>query len=154
MKNKEFHGMTKVPEYSVWNDMRKRCNNPKSTPYPWYGGLGIKVCEEWERSFRAFYEYMGPRPEGHEIDREDVNGNYEPGNCRWVDAKTQARNKKASIYFIVDGKRSHLKELAEQYGIAYKILWQRMSRNNMSIEQALARGKGKIGRQARRAVPA
>ena len=74
--------------------MRARCGNLKAPRYPAYGGRGIAVCDEWMTSFEAFYEHVGPRPEGMSLDRINNDGNYEPGNVRWADAKQQANNRR------------------------------------------------------------
>lgn len=79
--------------YSVWAGMKKRCSNPKAAFYANYGGRGIKVCERWQ-DFRNFLADMGEAQEGMSIDRVDVNGNYEPGNCKWSTAKEQATNRR------------------------------------------------------------
>ncbi len=84
-------------EYVVWANMISRCENPNVDRYPVYGGRGIKVCARWRGSFENFLADMGrkPSPE-HSIDRIKVNGNYEPGNCRWATPDVQARNKQNS----------------------------------------------------------
>lgn len=84
-------------EYKTWSGMIQRCENPKSTKYSDYGGRGIKVCKEWREDFEVFLRDMGrkPSPE-HSIDRIDVNGNYESGNCRWATPEVQANNKRNS----------------------------------------------------------
>lgn len=85
-------GKTKSPAYSSWQSMLKRCDNPKEKQYADYGGRGIRVCAAWY-DFRAFYADMGDRPAGTTLDRyPDVNGNYEPGNCRWATRSQQRRN--------------------------------------------------------------
>jgi hypothetical protein len=72
-----------------------RCENPNVERYPHYGGRGISICEEWRESFEAFLRDMGRKPSpDHSIDRIDVNGNYEPGNCRWATDSEQQRNKR------------------------------------------------------------
>lgn len=85
------HGLKGTTEYNSWNLMRDRCNNPNNKRYDKYGGRGISVCERWD-DFLMFLEDMGNKPEGTSLDRIDVNGNYEPSNCRWADDLTQARN--------------------------------------------------------------
>lgn len=86
--------MTK--EYVAWLRMNQRCNCPGHDSYPHYGGRGIAICERW-RTFENFLEDMGPKPSPkHSLDRRDVNGNYEPGNCRWATSAEQARNKRTT----------------------------------------------------------
>ncbi len=87
------HGMTSSREYRSWASMIQRCYNPKSKAYKNYGGRGITVCERW-RSFANFYIDMGPRPQGTSIHRHEVNGNYEPGNCKWATTHEQALRKR------------------------------------------------------------
>lgn len=79
--------------YNSWANMMQRCTNPLNPKWPIYGARGIRVCDAWH-DFEAFYRDMGDRPERTSIDRIDVDGNYEPGNCRWADARTQRLNQR------------------------------------------------------------
>lgn len=86
------HGLTYHRLYKTWNSMMQRCNNQKIATYKYYAGRGIKVCDRW-KDVRNFIEDVSPGfQEGKTLDRIDVNGNYEPSNCRWVDNFVQARN--------------------------------------------------------------
>ena len=96
-KNHLTHGKTDTPEWRAWANMNRRCRTPSATLFHYYGGRGIRVCAEWQRSFQAFFDYMGSRPSRrHSIDRIDVNGHYEPGNVRWATPSVQMRNRRRS----------------------------------------------------------
>lgn len=97
---KKTHGKSRSRLYRVWTLMRQRCQLPSNNRYKHYGGRGISVCDEWNNSFSAFeawalsHGYDSNAPRGiTTIDRIDVNGNYTPENCRFVDMKVQAHNK-------------------------------------------------------------
>lgn len=138
-KQNTTHGMShRVPEYGVWSAMLSRCDNPKNRQFHDYGGRGITVCERW-RSFENFYADMGPRPTAqHSIDRIDVNGNYDPSNCRWATKLVQANNARSNIPLTHDGRTMNLTEWARELGIKKITLYDRIHKLGWSIERALA----------------
>ncbi len=112
------HGMIDTPTYRTWIRMRERCNSPSADNFPRYGGRGISVCKEWD-SFETFLADMGEKPDGMEIDRIDTNGNYCLENCRWVSRLENARNTRASKFWVVDGNRyESLSEAAQAYDVS------------------------------------
>ena len=89
---RKTHGLRRTPTYEIWATAKQRCFNPNNQRYRLYGARGITMCERWRNSFQAFYEDMGPRPEGMSLDRINNDGNYEPGNCRWATQQQQVDN--------------------------------------------------------------
>lgn len=120
------HGSTDTPEYRTWTDIKTRCNNPHSTSYDHYGGRGIRVCDRWLSDFLNFLQDMGTRPsELHSIERDDVNGDYTPENCRWATDAEQAINKTTTIWIEVDGVRKPLTVWAKEKGVSVHAVRQR-----------------------------
>jgi len=106
-------------EYRSWLGMIDRCGNSENNNFHNYGGRGIKVCHEWERSFLAFFQHAGPRPKaGLSIDRIDNNGDYCHGNVRWATAKQQVLNSRIPRFVEVDGKKLSLADWGKLFGVS------------------------------------
>ena len=124
---KKKHGLTKTRIHRIWTQMKTRCFNTNDEHYKDYGGRGITVCEEWMNSLLAFYDWAMSNgyKEGLTIDRIDVNGNYEPSNCRWATMKEQSKNKRNTVFVTLDGITKTLLEWSEITGIKYQTLFSR-----------------------------
>lgn len=131
------HGKSKTREYVCWALMLRRCNDPKTKAFKYYGGRGIKVCERWANSFETFLLDVGiaPSPE-HTIDRINTDGNYEPSNCRWATRIEQANNTRANRFIYFEGKIMTI----TQWGILKKINLETLRcrlKSGWSIEKTL-----------------
>lgn len=133
------HGMTKTKIWKTWRAMRERCYVPCVGGYKNYGGRGIKVCDEWNASFENFMEwaYANGYKENLSLDRIDVNGNYEPNNCRWVTFLEQANNKRTSHFLEYNGEIKTITEWSRITGINKNTLLSRVTKYGWSVERAL-----------------
>lgn len=133
------HGMTDTPIYRKWSMMKTRCNNPKRDHYQWYGGKGIKVCNEW-LNFENFYSWAmtnGYRDD-LTIERIDINKGYEPSNCKWIPLKQQAFNKTNTRRLTFNGKTQSLTEWSIELGWKPWVLSTRLNKYHWSVEKALS----------------
>lgn len=119
-------------EYTSWCNMKNRCYDVNNKQYCDYGGRGISVCDRWLNSFENFLSDMG-LSNGLTLDRIDVNGNYEPTNCKWSTSTEQARNKRNNHIVFLNGQKMVLAEAAEKIGITYDCLRQRIKKNKSDI---------------------
>lgn len=129
------HGRSYSPIYRSWASMKQRCINPLTPAYKNYGGRGISICERW-LLFENFLTDMGERPRGYWLDRIDVDGNYELKNCRWATATEQARNRRTTVRLEFQGKTQSIADWADELGINYETLYQRIRVRKMSVEKA------------------
>lgn len=120
--------------------MRDRCNRESHSEYKNYGGRGIIICERWN-DFALFLFDMGPRPYGTSIDRINVNGNYEPINCRWATRKEQARNSTNCVFLEHNGQRKTMAEWGETTGIGGDTIEARINRLGWDVARTLTTPK-------------
>lgn len=137
------HYLTDTPLYNVWKSMKGRCYVKTNSSYKHYGARGITVCEEWKNDFMNFYNWAlanGYDPNGksreYTLDRIDVNGNYEPNNCRFVNMLIQANNKTDTKRHLVNGEYLTIRETSEKYGVDYKRL-KGLHDKGMEIQEAI-----------------
>lgn len=150
------HGCSRERLYrSVWCAINQRCHNPNYHHFYLYGGRGISVCDEWRHDYLAFKEwalnhgYDPDAPYGEcTLDRIDVNGNYEPDNCRFVDMMTQSKNKRKGFksgrkpwkFYEYNGEKFTCKQLAELAGIKESTMCMRLNGEGMTVEEAVTLG--------------
>ena len=127
----------------IRHSMYCRCYYPTTNGYERYGGRGIKMCDEWINNPQSFYDWAinNGYEERLSIDRIDVNGNYEPNNCRWITCKVQQRNKTNNRLVEYKGKLLTLAELAENHNIDYRLLRERIIKQKWSVERAVSTPK-------------
>lgn len=125
------------PTYRSWRSMKDRCQKPEHPSYGHYGAKGIQVCAEWDDSFEAFLQDMGPRPDGLTLDRIDNSQGYSPKNCRWATKREQTLNRSVTTMVVIDGSRVPLADAASQAGLNTDTVRRRME-GGMSVERALS----------------
>lgn len=132
------HRRSDTQEWRSWRGARDRCNNPNTKQYINYGARGISMCARWE-SFENFLADMGNCPANCSLDRVDVNGNYSPDNCRWASATDQMRNRRCTPRVTHDGEIKLLVDLATQYSLPYRAVYERVVRHSWPLEKALTK---------------
>ena len=132
------HRASKSKLFFIWQAMRRRCYDDKNISFQHYGGRGITVCEEWKLSFESFqaWSLQNGYEEGLSIDRIDVNGNYEPNNCRWVAKTLQSSNRRDSVWLTFKGETKILTDWADILSINQSAIRERL-RRGWSVEDAL-----------------
>ena len=149
-KEKDENSISNSPLHATWNGMKQRCYNSNSHVYSNYGGRNITMCEEWRNDFLKFEEWAiqnGYRPNcGLSLDRIDVNGNYEPSNCRFTSIFVQNVNRRKSTgKYEIDVEKKTLKEWCKEYGLWEATVSYRMKKMGMSLKEALTAEKMREG---------
>lgn len=124
------HRMSNTRIYKIWKCMKNRCLNPNADRYKYYGGKGISICNEWVSDFMSFYNWsmQNGYEENLSIDRKDVNGNYEPNNCRWITMKKQQSNTSRNRLIDIDGIKKTITEWSGFYNVNTKTIYSRLRR--------------------------
>ena len=135
------HNLSKTRLYSTWNAIKRRCNEKQYRAYIHYGGRGIKVCDEWTSDFMNFYNWAiaNGYKEDLTIDRIDVNGNYEPSNCRWATRKEQCNNTRKNKLITYKNETKTLSEWCDILNLKYGTILYRINKAHYTIEQAFTK---------------
>ena len=146
-KKKKFKRYYLLPEYKSWKQMKQRCCNPKSTQYYLYGARGITICQRWLDSFENFLEDMGSKPDkSYTIDRIDVNGNYEPSNCKWSTKIEQGNNRRDNRWIIYKGKQYTISNFARLFDVKVGNVFADL-RRGLTEEQIISKYENKTNRR-------
>lgn len=139
------HGGAGTRLYNIWKHMKQRTSNPNDKNYPDYGGRGIRVCDEWVNDFPAFktWAIANGYTDALSIDRIDVNGNYEPSNCRWIPFSNQGGNKRNCNYLSAFGKTATVAEWSKETGIPAETIRSRINKLGWAAERAVTEGRNK-----------
>lgn len=132
------HGLANSRIYGIWCDIKTRCKNPKHIRHNYYYDKGINICDEWTNNFENFYNWAleNGYKESLSIDRIDVNGNYCPENCRWVNNKIQSNNKTNNHNITVNGITHTISEWCDIKQMNYHTFYSRLNRG-WNIEKIL-----------------
>lgn len=133
------HGKVHTRLYSIWTGMKNRCYNRKQDNFKYYGGRGIKVCNEWRDDFESFFEWAiaNGYQDGYTIDRIDVNKDYSPENCAWKTQREQNLNTRKNRCIEYLGTTKTIKEWADECGLEYSCLLWRLN-SGWDIARALS----------------
>ena len=122
-EHNKTHGLSNTDLYRIYCGMKSRCYNKNNKKYKNYGGRGIKICDEWVNDFSTFYKWAisNGYEKGLSIDRIDVDGNYEPSNCRWANNDIQSHNKRLDKLYTYNGKTMSVVDWCKEIGFYWLI---------------------------------
>ena len=138
-----IHGLTGTRIYGIWKSMKERCYTKSATKYGTYGARGIRVCPEWEHNPKAFCDWaiQNGYSDDLTIDRIDVNGDYSPQNCRWINWTEQANNKRTNVFITYEGKTYTLADFCRSFNLNYKVFHQNYRSRHFPLEVSMQRSK-------------
>jgi len=146
-KNKEpkhlIHNMSNTRLYREWYSIKSRCYNNKEDSYKNYGGRGITMCDDWKNSFVSFMNWALKNGYSDElsIERNDVNGNYEPSNCTWIPLNRQSANRRSSYIIEYKGETHNLTDWCKRLDLPFKFIHNRIYKLGWSFEKAITEPK-------------
>lgn len=125
------HGLSRTRIYKIWDNMKYRCLNSNCSFYNFYGGRGIKICDEWldeENGFINFYNWSMKNGynDNLTIDRINNDGNYKPDNCRWATQKEQMNNRSDNNFITINGRTQTVTQWGEETGIGDNVIFGRI----------------------------
>ncbi len=120
---KRTHGLSDTRLHRIWMGMRRRCYSTTTHNYQDYGGRGIKMCDEWLNDFKTFYDWAMANgyKEDLSLDRIDVDGNYEPNNCRWANDYVQTHNRRLDKLYTYNGKTMSVRDWCKEIGFYWSV---------------------------------
>lgn len=131
-----IHGLSQTPEYEVWSNMKRRCQEESNKAWKDYGGRGITVCDRW-MDFTLFYSDIGPRPTPkHTLGRINNGAGYSPSNCRWETKTAQNNNTRSNRFLTFGGKTMTVSEWGRHVGVSSGLIFCRL-RLGWSDERAV-----------------
>lgn len=136
IQRRTTHGLSYTRLCATFRRMKQRCYNKNDKKYYCYGARGIKICDEWLKDPRNFYDWAlsNGYKEDLSIDRIDVNGNYEPSNCRWADSIIQANNRTTNRYIEMDGEKLTLAQWCRKLNIKDHKFYKALKKTNSDLE--------------------
>lgn len=125
------HGHSKERLYRIWKGIRKRCGNVNASHYAYYGERGISICREWD-DYSVFRTWALLRGYGDTktIERKDVNGDYCPENCTWIEPERQPENTRATIRVVINGDEKPVGQWADYFEIKRTTVYSRIRRGD------------------------
>lgn len=124
----QTHNKTHTRVFKIWQKIKERCLSQNANNYKLYGGRGITICKDWENNFMNFYNWAikNGYKDNLSIDRIDVNGNYNPDNCRWTTAKEQARNRRSNRLITIKNKTHLLADWLELTNVSKSTFYRKL----------------------------
>lgn len=144
-KKKVYHGLSRTPEYRIYQTMLQRCYNPKSISFHNYGERGIRVCRSWRKSFFCFITDVGRRPSREfSLDRLNNNKGYFPNNVRWATKTEQCCNTRRNRFIAYKGVQTTVSQLVKESVVNQNVLRRRILHLNWNIKEALSTPVGAV----------